>query len=70
MNKKYYANIDLYFEEMKYSIVGEMGTKKQEVLELVKDFAKARKMECNSKTRKLFKDGNEVGSFIIDAKMI
>ena len=45
----------LYFEEMKYSIVGEVGTKKQEVLELVQDFAKARKMECNSKTKKLFK---------------
>lgn len=70
MNKKYYANIDLYFDEMKYTIVGEMGTKKQEVLDLVKDFAKTRKMECNSKTKKLFKEGTEVGSFTIDAKMI
>jgi len=70
MNKKYYANIDLYFDEMKYSITGEVGTKKQEVLELVKDFAKARKMECNCKEKKLFKEGTEVGSFIIDAKII
>ena len=55
---------------MKYTIVGEMGTKKQEVLDLVKELAKKKKMECNSKTKKLFKEGTEVGSFTIDAKMI
>lgn len=70
MNKKYYANIDLYFETMKYSIVGEMGTKKQEVIDLVKDFAKSKKMECNSKTKKLFQDGKEVGSYEIFTRMI
>lgn len=69
MNKKYYANIDLYFDTMKYSIVGEIGDKKQEIINMVRDFAKKRKMECNTKTKKLYIDGKEVGSFIIDARI-
>lgn len=70
MNKKYYANIDLYFDTMKHSIVGDMGTKKQEIVDMVKDFAKQRKMDCNTKTKKLYLDGKEVGSFSINARII
>ena len=69
MNKKYYANIDLYFDTMKHSIVGDMGTKKQEIVDMVKDFAKKRKMECNTKTKKFYLDGKEVGSFSIDTNV-
>lgn len=70
MNKKYYADINLEFDDMKYSIVGEIGTKKQEIVDLVKDFAKSRKMQCDTKTRKLLKDGKEVGSYEIASRII
>jgi hypothetical protein len=71
MNKKYYANIDLYFDTMKHSIVAETGTKKIEVLEMVKDFAKGRKLTCNTKTKKLFNaQGQEVGEFEIGSRII
>lgn len=70
MNKKYYADITLTFDTMKYSIVGEMGTKKQEMVDMVKDFAKKRKLECNTKTKKLLRNGEEVGSFEITSRVI
>lgn len=71
MNKKYYADIDLYFDTMKYSITTEVGTKRQELIDMIKDFAKSRKLDCNTKTRKLFdKTGKEVGSFIVDSRII
>ena len=37
---------------------------------MVKDFAKRRKMDCNTKTKKLYLDGKEVGSFSINARII
>lgn len=71
MNKKYYADIDLYFDTRKHSIVAEMGTKKIEVLEMVKDFAKRNKLTCDTKAKKLFDaQGKEVGAFKIDARII
>lgn len=70
MNKKYYADINLEFDDMKYSIVGEIGTKKQEIVDLVKDFAKSHKMQCDTKTRKLLKDGKEAGSYEIASRII
>ena len=66
MDKKYYANIDLYFDNMKYSFVGEVGERKQEVINMIRDFAKKRKMECNTKTKKLYLNGKEIGSFSIN----
>ena len=38
MNKKYYADITLDFDEMKYGITCEAGTKKQELVDLVKQY--------------------------------
>ena len=71
MNKKYYADIDLYFDTMKYSITTEVGTKKQELVDMIKDFAKSKKLDCNTKTKKLFDSkGKEVGTFKIDARII
>ena len=71
MNKKYYADIDLYFDTMKYSITTEVGTKKQELVDMIKDFAKSKKLDCNTKTKKLFnRNGKEVGTFKIDARII
>lgn len=71
MNKKYYADIDLYFDTMKYSITTEIGTKKQELVDMIKDFAKSKKLDCNIKTKKLFdSNGKEVGTFKIDARII
>lgn len=71
MNKKYYADIDLYFDTMKYSITTEVGTKKQELVDMIKDFAKSKKLDCNTKTKKLFdSNGKEVGTFKIDVRII
>lgn len=71
MNRKYYANIDLYFDTMKYSITAEVGTKRQEIVDMVKDFAKIRKLVCDTKAKKLFDiQGKEVGSFNIGTRMI
>ena len=71
MNKKYYADIDLYFDTMKYSITTEVGTKKQELVDMIKDFAKSKKLDCNTKTKKLFdSNGKEVGAFKIDVRII
>lgn len=62
------ATIDLYFDKQKYTIVGETDTKKNELIEAVKQFASKRKIECRVKEKKLFKEGNEVGSFSIGFK--
>ena len=71
MNKKYYADIDLYFDTMKYSITTEVGTKKQELVDMIRDFAKSKKLDCNTKTKKLFdKSGKEVGEFEISSRTI
>lgn len=65
--KKYYADIDLYFDDMKHGIVGEMSRK--EMVEMVKDHAKKLNLECNTKSKKLFdKQGKEVGRFSITSK--
>lgn len=70
MNKKYYADIDLYFEEMKYGITVETGSKKQELVDMVKDFAKNKRLTCNTKTKKFFNaDGKEVGSYEIGSRI-
>ena len=69
MSRKYYADIDLYFDDMKYSIVGDEGLKKQELIELVEDFAKDFNLECDKKQKKFFdKEGKEVGSYTVAAK--
>ena len=68
MNKKYYADITLDFDEMKYGISCELGSKKQELVDLIKEFAKEKKLECNTKTKKFLKEGKEVGSFAIYSK--
>lgn len=69
--KKYYADINLYFDTMKYSIVGDYTAKKQEIVELVEEFAKARQLTCNKKTKKFFdNNGKEVGEFEVSSKTI
>ena len=56
---------------MKYSITAEVGTKRQEIVDMVKDFAKIRKLVCDTKAKKLFDtQGKEVGSFNIGTRMI
>lgn len=70
MNKKYYADINLYFDTMKYGISVEVGDKKQDLIDMVKDFAKSKKLECNTKTKKFFDaNGKEVGNYIIDSRV-
>lgn len=68
MNKKYYADITLDFDEMHYSIVGDLATKKQEIVNLIEEFAKARDLICDTKKKKLYKDGKEVGYFNITSR--
>lgn len=71
MNKKYYADIDLYFDTRRYSIVGDITTKRQEIIDLVKDFSKERKLTCDTKLKKLFDaNGKEVGSYSVASKTI
>lgn len=68
MNKKYYADITLDFDELKYGITCDIGSKKQEVVDLVKKFAAERNLVCDTKKKKLFKEGKEVGSFKIASR--
>lgn len=69
--KKYYADINLYCDTMKYGIVGDYTAKKQEIVEMVEEFAKARQLICNKKSKKLFdKSGKEVGEFEISSRTI
>jgi len=68
--KKYYTYFDLYFSERKYSIVGQMDGTKKEMTESIIDFANKNKMEYNLKTKKLFQDGKEIGSFKITSVTI
>lgn len=69
--RKYYANIDLYFDNMKYGIVGDTSTDRKEMIELLKDFGKKLNLECNTKSKKFFnKQGKEVGSFTLSSKTI
>lgn len=67
--KKYYADIDLYFDEMKYSIVGDSPILRKDMVELVKDFAKKMNLVCDTKVKRFFnKEGKEVGSYEITSK--
>lgn len=68
MNKKYYADITLDFDEMKYGISCEAGAKKQELIDLIKQFATERKLICDTKKKIFLKEGKEVGSFKIASK--
>jgi len=68
MNKKYYADITLDFDEMKYGITCEAGTKKQELVDLVKQFATSKNLVCDTKSKKFFKEGKEVGRYEIASK--
>jgi hypothetical protein len=71
MNRKYYADIVLDYEDIKHTIVCEVGSKRQEVMELVSLFAKKRKLICNLKTKKFTNDiGQEVGYFEIGSTNI
>ena len=65
--KKYYADINLIFDEMQYGIVGEM--KKQDMIEQIKDFARELKLECNTKNKTLTDaKGNVVGKYSITSR--
>lgn len=67
---KYYANIKLYFDDMKYSMV-DSDTTRKEMVEAVKKFAESRKLTCNTKTKKIFnKEGKEVGEFEITSASV
>lgn len=71
MNKKYYADIDLYFDTRKYGIVGEISTKRQEIVDMVKDFGKKHKLTCDTKSKKFFDaTGKEVGRYSIASRTI
>jgi hypothetical protein len=66
MNKKYYADIILDYTDIKHTIACEVGSKRQEIMELVSLFAKKQKLICNLKTKKFFdSQGKEVGYFEI-----
>lgn len=70
MTKKYYADIDLYFDERKHSIVADETVKRREMTELLEDFGKKRKLTMNAKSKKFFDEtGREVGSFEIGVKV-
>lgn len=69
MSKKYYADINLYFDKRKYSIVGDTTLKKKELIELVEDFAKDLKLTCNTKIKKFFdNNGKEMGTYEINSR--
>lgn len=69
--RKYYADIDLYFDDMKHGIVGDASTSRNEMVELIKDYAKKLNLECNTKTKKLFdKSGKEVGRYSLTSRVI
>ena len=38
MTRKYYADIDLYFDERKHSIIADETVKRKEMNELLEDF--------------------------------
>lgn len=70
MTRKYYADIDLYFDERKHSIVADETVKRKEMNELLEDFGKKRKLTMNAKSKKFFdENGREVGSFEIGVKV-
>lgn len=67
--KKYYADINLIFDDMKHSIVGEM--KRQEMIELIKDFAEELKLDCDTRSKTFTdKKGNVVGKFFITSSNV
>lgn len=69
--RKYYADIDLYFDNRKYGIVGDITTNRKEMIELLESFAKNFNLKCNAKSKKFFdKQGKEVGSFTLASKTI
>lgn len=71
MNKKYYADIDLYFDTRKYGIVGDINMKKKEIVDMVKEFGEKLKLTCNTKSKKFYDaNGKEVGSFTIASRTI
>lgn len=71
MSRKYYADINLYFDKRKYSIVGDTTLKKKELVELVEDFAKDFKLTCNTKAKKFFDvNGKEMGAYEIGSKEV
>lgn len=71
MNKKYIADINLYFDKRKYSIVGDTTLKKKELIKLVEDFAKDFKLTCNTKSKKFFDNtGKEMGTYEISSREI
>lgn len=71
MNKKYYADINLYFDTRKYGIIGDTSTKRQEIIDMVKDFSKELKLTCDTKSRKLFNaEGKEVGNYTISSRTV
>lgn len=64
--KKYYADIDLEFDEVKHGIVGEM--KRQEMVKLVEEFAHKLKLDCNTRNRTFINDkGQIVGNYTISS---
>lgn len=70
MTRKYVANINLYFDEMKHSIVGDETVKKVEMAGLVKEFAKERRCTINQRTKKIFDaSGKEVGEYAIETRV-
>jgi len=67
--RKYYANINLDFDDMKYSIVGDSDTNRQGMIELIKQFAKDINCLCNTKTSRLLdKNGKEIGKYSIQSR--
>ena len=67
--KKYYADINLYFDNMKYGIAGDTSTSRKEMIELLQEFAKDLNLKCDTKSKKFFdKQGKEVGSFTLASK--
>ena len=67
--KKYYADINLYFDDMKYGIVGDTSSNRQEMIDMIKNFAKELGLTCNTKTKKLFdKNGKEVGTYVLSSQ--
>jgi len=67
--RKYYADINLHFDNMKYGIVGEESTNRKEMIELVKNFAKEMNYTCNTKTARIIdKNGKEIGQYSITSR--
>ena len=67
--RKYYADINLEFDDMKHSIVGDTGTSRKEMIDLVKKFAEELNYLCNTKTSKILdKNGKEIGRYNIQSR--